>query len=375
MKINGENLLSKDNSDLQGLRNIYRFESWPEFFVILAYVICCFHKFLGWHIEPADALGRYLTAFLLIISFKFGKWDKFKIFLVVFLFMALAVRRWLVPWTLLAMVYQIDYLKIPIKKLAAIGFTTQFLIILLQIIFVLCGIWENVGIEYEKSDQILYDLGTGNANRIATRVTFMVLCLYILMKDNYRWLFPVISLIIGFIFFQVTGSRTTLYSIIILNILAIVYWCGLFWNWTKYLIALVPLVLFFGTFYLAANMETNEELSESASGRLYYILKFTREYGTKEWMLGAVREESDPLDSSYLDIIVTGGIMMALVFCIGFGTSVIKYYKKIKSYLPFMLAFLAAGLTESYFTYPDAANVLLWVLIMQAFIKYKPILE
>lgn len=367
-------ILPEDNSDLIPLRGLYHFNSWPEFWVILSFVLCCCVRPLSWHL-PVDSVVRYVVALALLISFNWAKWDKFKIFLVVFLLMALVVRRWLVVWTLFAMVYQIDYLKIPVKRLAIIGVTCLSIIILLHIAFVLCGIWENVGVHYEKSNKYLYDLGSGNSNRIASLVTFLMLLLYILLKDRYRILFPIISLSLGFIFFEITGSRTSLYTILIVNVCAFAYWIGLFWNWTKYIIALLPLVLFIGTFYLAANMESNEELSESASGRLYYILKFTREFGAREWMLGTVRDGEDPLDSSYLDIIVVGGITMASFFCIGFGGSVIKYFRKIKSYLPFLFGFMAAGVSETYFSYPDCASVILWVIVLQIFIKYKPVLE
>lgn len=369
------NILPKDNSDLIPLRGFYRFDSWAHLLVIIAFVLSCCMRPMSWHMEGVDSLLRYIIALSLLLSLNWVKWDKFKVFLVVFLLMAVVVRRWLVVWTLFTMVYQIDYLKIPIKRLAAIALVCLSVIIVTQVVFVLCGIWENAGVHYEKSNKILYDLGSGNANRISTLLTFSMFCLYILLKDHYRILFPIISLSLGFVFFQITGSRTTFYAIIILNVLALAYWAGIFWNWTKYIIALVPIVLFIGTFYLAANMESNEELSESASGRLYYILKFTREFGGREWMLGTVREDEDPLDSSYLDIIVVGGITFASFFCAGFGASVIRFFRKIKSYLPFMLAFLAAGISETYLSFPDCASVILWAIVLQVFIKYKPILE
>ena len=94
----------------------------------------------------------------------------------------------------------------------------------------------------------------------------------------------------------------------------------------------------------------------------------------KEWMIGAPIEDDAPLDSTYLDLITKGGILLASFFSIGFSNVIIRYYKQILPYLPFILAMAASGLTETYFTSPNGVSIIMWVFVLMPFIRQKPIL-
>lgn len=352
----------------------FRVPSYQVLFVYVAYIAACSMNFISWKIEPAAALFRYVIAGAVLISFDWAKWDRFKIFLMFFLLVSLAARRLLVVWAIMAMVYQIAYLKIPLKNLAKIGVAILCIEFFFQIEILLFGLVDNDSVFAVKVSRYVYDLGTGNTNRIGALVLFFMLLLYIVMKDNRRTAYVVFSLTFGYIAYYITGCRTAFYGVIVINVVAIAYWFGCIRNWMKWFVAPVPILFFIGTFFLAANMDDNKAINEAASGRLYYIVKFTKEYTQKEWLVGAPIEDDAPLDSTYLDMITKGGILLASFFCVGFMTVVIRYFNKIMPYLPFVLALVATGLTETYFTGPNGVSIILWVFVLMPFVRHKPVL-
>ena len=352
--------------------NWHKVASYPVLLVYMAYIAACCMNFISWKIEPAAALFRYIIAGALLLSFDWVKWDRFKVFLMLFLLISLVARRLLVVWVMMAMVYQIDYLKIPLKNLAKIGVTVLCVELVFQIEVLLLGFVDNDSVFAIKVSRYVYDLGTGNTNRIGGLVLFLMMLLYIVMKNNRKTAYVVFSLTFGYLAYYITGCRTAFYGIIVVDIVAIAYWFGFIRNWMKWFIAPVPILFFIGTFFLAANMDDNKEINEAASGRLYYIVKFTKEYTQKEWLVGAPIEDDAPLDSTYLDMITKGGVLLASFFCVGFMTVMTRCFKSIGSYLPFMLALIATGLTETYFTSPNGVSIILWVFVLMPFVKYKP---
>lgn len=355
--------------------NWYKVASYPVLFIYVAYIAACCMNFISWRIEASAALFRYIIAGAVLFSFDWGRWDRFKVFLIIFLLISLSARRLLVVWIIMAMVYQIDYLKIPIQTLARIGVSVLILEFFFQIGMLLFEIVNNKSEYVAKVSRYVYDLGTGNSNRIGAMVLYCMLLMYILMKDNRKIAYLMISVTLGYIAFYYTGCRTAFYGIIVIDITAIAYWSGYISDWTKWIIASLPIFFFIGSFYLAANMDDNKDINEMVSGRLYYIVKFTKVYTQKEWLVGAPIEDDAPLDSTYLDLIMKGGILLASFFCTGFIFVMIRYFNNIKPYLPFILALVATGLTETYFTSPNGVSIVLWIFILMPFIKQKPILS
>lgn len=345
------------------------------YLVLLSYVAACSMAFFSWRFDSGAVVFRYLTAGAALLSFDLKRWDKFKVFLVLFLLVALVARRLLVVWTLFALVYQIDNLKIPLKKIALVGLAVLSIEIFLQLEMLAFDLVMNRGEYYTKVNRIVYDLGTGNTNRCGALFYYWIILLYVVLKDRHRFLYVILSLSVAWLVFYITGSRTGFYGAIIINLVAVFYWKGWIKSWMRWALVLLPAVLFAGTFYLAANMADNEGVNEAASGRLYYVVMFTQEYSTRDWLIGAPRELDEPLDSSYLDIICTGGILLAVFMCTAYMGTIAGYFKRTAPYLPIILAVLASGLTETIFVNPNAVSVVFWILILQCFIRQKPILS
>lgn len=338
-----------------------------------AYILACVMEYLSWHVTEAVQPLRYLIAGAVLLSFDYDKWDKFKIFLAVFLLAALVARRLLTIWTIMALVYQIDALKIPVKRIALAGACIMGALVILQITLFAYNVFEGYERRYSKLSRMVYDLGTGNANRFSALVYFFFMLLYLNFKEGYRTAYVVWSLIIGYFVFYLTGSRTPFLGIIVLNIVAIADWFGLLKNWTKWAFAFLPAFFLVMTFMLAANIDDNLDVNTLASGRLYYIVMFTIDFTPLDWLVGTVREFDEPLDSTYLDLIIKGGILLATFVCVGFAMSVIKCFDKVKPYLPLAVSCSASGLAETFYTDPNSVSVIFWMVILMWYIKPKPV--
>lgn len=338
-----------------------------------AYILICIQYFLSWQIEGSDVICRYLTASCLILSFKYERVNLFFIFSFIFLIIAFVFRRLLIVWCLYAIVYQfIDY-RIPLKKIVKIAVVVLSLIFIVLIDGLLIGLFENEGEKYIKSTAVIYDLGTGNANRCASLFFKFVILLYLLLKNNHPYYLISGILIISYIGYDINGSRAVLATSLLLAFLSILYWNNGFRNWMKYFIAVLPIMMYFLTFYLAFNLEDFKEFNKIASGRLWYIMKFTQDFTLKEWLFGAPRTIDDPLDSSYLEIIHTGGICLASFFCIAYFIVIITNYKRIIPFLPVMITMLVMGLSESILLRPTDISVIFWMIILKNILQ-KPIL-
>lgn len=353
-------------------RRVFRFDSFPEFLVLIGYICACLSSFFGWHFKGADSLFRYLTAVPILLSINWLKLDRDRIILLLFLGVALLARRLLVIWTLCAFAYQVGYLGIPVRKLGKLGVACISCILIVQLGGVMFGVYENKGYSFEKTGNLIYDLGTGNPNAIGGILFFYNLCWYVVLKNHHRLLFFITVSFISIVGYSICGSRTSLYGSIILMALAAALWIGAIRKWMRWLIAFLPVVLTFMTFWLAANIEDNEEINDVTSKRLLFVVRLTKEYDTREWIVGAPREDDDPLDNVYLALTMTGGLTLIVVYCAGFAVANICYFDKVKKYVPYMIALSAGGIGETYFAGPNSAAMIYWIVVMYPYFKYKP---
>ena len=339
--------------------------------IYISFILTCFLPIFGWFNEELTSPLRYVITFITIISFNWSKWNKFKILIILFLFLSIIVRRLLVIWVIISLSYQILELKIPLKKIGKIGFLTYLIIILFLIELNLFAIIKNQPVIYEKFNRILYDLGTGNTNR--TGLLFLSFFLYAYFVFNNKNLFNYIifSLILSFIIFYITGCRTMFFSIIILNLFLIFEKFKLINNWQRFIYGLLPLIFLVGSFYLTYAVEDNSEINSTMSGRLGYIQRFTLESSVKDLLIGTVNESDSPLDSSYLALVVKGGLILVLFFSLGFLGSSIKFWNVNKKFLPVVTAILCSGITESTFSNLNSTSLLIWLYIIQFYSSKK----
>lgn len=348
------------------------------YLVILSFILSCIY---AWYTRVLGPLNNaininYVLAITILLSFDFKKIDKSKIFLIISLLICgILIRRWLVLWTIIALVYQIDYYKINLRRLAFISIVVLSCELLIQLESVLFGILQENVIVVEKTGRMAHDLGIGNSNRLGLIIFDWcnMLYLYMAVKKGSRFTFVLISILLSSIMFYYTSCRTAYMGIWILILVAYMYWKNLIPQSTKTIVGLFPLIVFLLHLYVFSNYSDLGDLNEASTGRLWYITKYITNFSESEWLIGGIIESDDPLDGSYLEMILKGGIVLSTLFCVTFFVSCVKCFDKIKKYLPVVISTLLAGIPETIFTTPSPSAVILWAIILYYFFPNKPV--
>lgn len=345
------------------------------FLISVAYFCICIQYFVGWHFEGCEVVFRYASAICILLSFDYSRCNKYIILLLFFLLIALAIRRLLIVWTLFAFVYQTHVFRISIIRLSRVALVILLIVLFFQIDGLLLGLLKNEAITYIKSTQPTYDLGTGNANRCAMLFFQIVILTNILYSKRSSIKYICLSIIFYLLSFYITGSRTVFISSIIIISLTLCYWLDLYRSWMKYVIGFMPILMFVTTFVLSYFFVENKEFAILVSGRLNYIIQFTQDFSFKEWLIGAPRVIDEPLDSAYLEIVHTGGFLLASFLSIKFFISFKKNYNNLIKYIPIIIGMLVAGLTESILLRPSNISVLFWIIIFRSSLDPKQIFK
>ena len=346
--------------------------------VIISFILSCIY---AWYTRVLDPINdviniNYLLAFSILLSFDFKNNDRFKIILFISLpICAVMIRRWLVLWTIIALVYQIDYYKINIRRLAFISILILSCELFIQIESVLLGILKEKIVAVEKTGRMAHDLGIGNANRLGLIIFDFcnMLYLYIAVKKGHRFSFVLLTFLLGSIMFYYSSCRTAFMGILTLIFVAFAYWKNLIPHYLKFFVGLIPIIAFILHIYIFSNYSDLGDVNEASTGRLWYITNYIANFSQEDWIIGAVVESSDPLDGSYLELILKGGIFLCTIFSLTFFTSCVRCFDNIKPYLPVVISTLIAGIPETIFTAPSPSSIILWLIVLYYFIPNKPV--
>lgn len=346
-------------------------------FVIISFILACLYK---WYIGVLSPIAsviniHYLIAFCLIISLDFRKFDKFKILVLITLPICVVfIRRWLVTWSIITLVYQINYYNINIRKLALIAITILCFELFIQLEAILMGIFQDETAVLIKTKRIAHDFGTGNPNRLGMMSYELcnMLYLYFGIKKQRRILFFLTALLISYFIYYFSSCRTAFIGSIIMLTIAIAYWNKLTPKILRFFIGILPIILFGINIFIANYYTELGDINEVSTGRLWYITKYLSNFSSKDWFIGTVIETDGPLDGSYLEMILKGGILLCSLFSISFYISIIRYFKEVQPFLPIVISTLIVGLSETIITMPSSSTIILWMITLYYFIKYKP---
>lgn len=81
------------------------------------------------------------------------------------------------------------------------------------------------------------------------------------------------------------------------------------------------------------------------------------------WLIGLQLPIGEPMDSSFLMLLFSGGLTLFLLFSIIFFQNTIKFFNNIKSYLPIILSILTCGIVENIFSSASGISLIFWLLI------------
>lgn len=228
----------------------------------------------------------------------------------------------------------------------------------------------------DRSDR--FDFGFVHPNTAAMYYygLFMSLLLFVGNDPKYKKYLPVLFIVVGLLFLHVykyTLSRSFLLSILIFIIVYSYYTirerisCTYRIGFSKYLLLFLPFLFFFITIFFTYEVDDYPLLNLFFSGRLSYYNEALSSMTAYHYIFGATFDEDIILDSSYIQMIIQVGVLLALYF-------LWLYCKAMKNIIQqqnilliaFIVSILSYGLTEALILIPGIiGNNLLLVLLFK----------
>lgn len=339
-------------------------------FIMIAFIAITLQRYLKFMEDGATylRLTNYIAFIFILLSFDFRKFNKGMVIFSLLLPLGFFIRRYLPIWITFALVFQLIQLKISVRQLAGLALIIVLGEIAMQYYMVTTGIVHDTVIRTIKASGHAHTWGMKNGNNLASFFMQAYTILYLLTTKKTWIPFIAFSLITGYGVYMYTCSRTPYYSLIAMCAMVLLYRSGVIWNWTKYIVGALPVILFVITFYLSMFMggAGRGDLDELTSGRLGIAQFFFSHMTRVTLIFGMDRPEDMPLDSGYIDMLMQGGLLYVSAFCLIFFRAMNKSFDKIKFYLPFLLGILASGLAESTFSVLTAVTIIMWVVLFRS---------
>ncbi len=251
--------------------------------------------------------------------------------------------------------------------------------LVLQLLFLLYMYWnvladaikENT-INYEKG--VTRDLGFGNSNTFATFI-FSILCtIYLSFKNMNKTILISIFIIISLYTYHYSISRTVLIgtNIMILSILFHSQINNVIKNSLyRKIISSCPIIFISIVIFLILSILEFEKLNEILTGRLMLWLEYFIAFLDNNVLFGAdlVPIIQKPLDNSYINLLVSIGIIGYAIFSFLFYKAYKCNHSLMFKYQPLVFAILACGFTESILLSCYSINILFLLMIYKSYVK------
>lgn len=260
--------------------------------------------------------------------------------------------------------------EIDIRLFVKINLVFQISVFILASIFLLLGVTKSellVQLIFDSKER--WDYGMGNPNTFSLFIYSILINIYILYGKKNIYI-PLIILLVSYYTYSYAGSRTFLFSIIVLlltNMLGRLF--RRYISFFKIILILIPILMFAIIVYCASNVREYEVLNLVMSGRLELYSDFINSLSIKDYIIGTPKVNEDTVDSSFLHIFFEGGM---LFFCV-FLYLYVKMIKRINVkeagiVMPYLFSVMSAAITESLFTYILIfGNMIFWFLIFNSY--------
>lgn len=219
-----------------------------------------------------------------------------------------------------------------------------------------------------------WDFGYGNPNTFALFIFSILVNSYIVFVGKFKNVILPVMLLVGFVVYSYTGSRTFFISIIVLIIIhySIIYQNGFLL--IKKTLVYFPFVVILFLLFLIFNVSDFAIVNLVLSGRLDLYNSFILKMSLLDFFIGSsiINDAETVIDSSYLHLLFECGIFGLLIFLVSY-IKMMKYIDiHMKYYLPVVVSILFYGITESLFTYVLIfGNMILWFILSKSIIVNK----
>lgn len=273
----------------------------------------------------------------------------------------LSESRVIDAWGIILAMYCLkDY---PLDKFAKMNLFLGCLTVLSAFILLKLGLIEErvLGKSFDATYEAR-DLGFGNPNSLGKFIFFLIANIYILNWRQTAKMFFV-CLVISYITFRYSGSRTYFLAGIVMALLIIsrkIYWRR---YWGKIWIIFLVGILF--AFFRMVKIE-DPILNILLSNRLAYSNWVLSSFSVKNYLTGYILMDNEIIDNAYISMLCIGGILYMALFIYMFIIAFIRNYNFERVYVPVTIAIILSGFMESGFVAFGSANVLLiWLILIK----------
>lgn len=254
-----------------------------------------------------------------------------------------------------------------------------FLIMLIAFIIIYCcGFLGVINLHkplyYTHRVEVSHAFGFNNSNTFGIFIFSLLACFYIVLRKYSKILFLYVLFLIylSFVLYDYTQSRGIMFSLLILIFVHFIQCLNMIRNWMKYVIAVLPIVLFLVNVYWTI-LYVSDDVAELSTSRIILYQQVVYSMSPINWIIGTRLPSDEPMDSSFWMLLFGGGIFWAIFFYYNFYKSSIYCFALFKKYLPIIVATIAYGFAENIFWSCNGLSIIFWTLTFSYYIRSKNI--
>ncbi len=317
------------------------------------------------------------AAFYLLVLVALGtlKLNKYCLVLVPLVFLSLLNPAAQNVFLILASSYIVS-VKLPLRKLFKINVICVICVILSVVLMVKAGIVkEHIGTSRFYINGMLYnprfrsDMGFGNPNRVAILVYSLIINFYLLIKRNHQTIFIIAVILVSYYIYTLTDSRTFILSVgcFLLSFLGLrSHGISNLLLKTRMALFYIPIIFLIIIIYVSKIRYFDISIEILTSGRLGLFSDFINHCSLKEYLLGTNLINERTIDSSYLHLLFSAGI-------IGLFSTFFLWFKLVSSLnritivtYPILISITLYGFAESIWTMLlSYGNMIIWVMMIK----------
>lgn len=214
-------------------------------------------------------------------------------------------------------------------------------------------------------------MGFDNSNQFGMQGFYIIASLFLLVRGKGRIFVFLIIPIINETFFKLAVSRTPWLGGYVIMLVMLFSWVGALRPQMRYIIGILPGLILGLVIYIAKHLVQYPELDVIFSTRFSNAANLLNNLTPLNLIIGFPQQKSIIIDSSYLMILCSGGIMALVLFFGKFYQAIVYRWKIVLPYMPFLIAMLALGIGENAFSSVGALSVIFWYIIFESNDKYE----
>lgn len=273
--------------------------------------------------------------------------------------------------TIDVMLFVYLFRKTSIRDLAIYIFFIMFVAFCLVYVCGLIGIIDlHKPLYYTHRVEASYAFGFSNSNTFGVFIFSLLSCFYIVLRKYPKVLFVYVVFLVylSFVLYNYTQSRGIMVGLLMLSFIHIFQSFHLIRHWMRYVIAVLPMILFLVNVYWTL-FYVPDDIANLSTSRLRIYREVVYSMTPLNWMIGTHLPSDEPMDGSFWMLIFGGGIFWAMFFYYNFYKSSVCCFDKIVVYLPIIIATVAYGIAENIFWSCNGLSIIFWMLVFSYYME------